>query len=76
MVTFHEGIMSKLLEELKPLKHKFVVSGGLNFDKLNLPDNCVGAPYLDQKELFPIVDLVISHGMLKIFITGLVLVLN
>lgn len=62
LVTAHVDIMNKLLEQLKPLQHKFIVSGGPNFDKLNMPDNCVGAPYLDQKELYPIIDFMISHG--------------
>ena len=62
IVSFHLKIMNMLLNIVSDIEHKFVVSGGKLFDQIELPDNCVGASYLDQKELYPIVDCVITHG--------------
>uniref|UniRef100_A0AAN0LHB4 UDP-glycosyltransferase n=1 Tax=Polyphagotarsonemus latus TaxID=1204166 RepID=A0AAN0LHB4_9ACAR len=62
MVTLFPDVINNLLEHVKDIPHKFIVSGGISFDKLKLPENCIGAPYLDQQQLYPKVDLVITHG--------------
>ena len=62
VVTFHTKIMSMLLDIISNIEHKFVVSLGASFNKIKLPDNCVGASYLDQKELYSTVDCVVTHG--------------
>lgn len=62
IVTYEPVIMNRLLDILAAVPHKFVVSCGGAFDKVKLPENCVGAAYLDQKELYPIVDVVVAHG--------------
>uniref|UniRef100_A0AAN0N789 UDP-glycosyltransferase n=1 Tax=Polyphagotarsonemus latus TaxID=1204166 RepID=A0AAN0N789_9ACAR len=62
VVSLFPEIINQLLEHVKDIPHKFIVSGGVSFDKLKLPENCIGAPYLDQQKLYPKVDLVITHG--------------
>ena len=63
VVARDSTIISNLLDILATLPHKFVVSCGADFEKLQMPGNCVGAEYLDQKELYPLVDVVVTHGV-------------
>uniref|UniRef100_A0AAN0N5W5 UDP-glycosyltransferase n=1 Tax=Polyphagotarsonemus latus TaxID=1204166 RepID=A0AAN0N5W5_9ACAR len=62
VVSLFPDVIKNLLEYVKNIPHKFIVSGGVFFEQLTLPENCIGAPYLDQKELYSYVDLVIGHG--------------
>lgn len=62
IVSHHLVVMNRLLDILAAIPHKFVVSCGAEFEKLKLPENCVGAAFLDQKELYPVVDVVVTHG--------------
>lgn len=63
VITRELVIMNRLLDIIATIPHKFVVSCGKAFDKMKLPENCVGAAFLDQKELYPMVDVVVSHGV-------------
>ena len=55
-------LMRRLVELLADMPHRFVVSMGPCHDELELADNMVGAEFLPQTTLLPLVDLVITHG--------------
>lgn len=59
--------MNSLIDILGTIPHKFIVSCGPNYEKLKLPENCVGAAFLNQKELYPLVDCVVTHGVSWIY---------
>lgn len=63
VVARDSSIISNLLDILATVRHKFIVSLGADYEKLKMPENCVGAAFLDQKELYPLVDVVVAHGV-------------
>jgi MGT family glycosyltransferase len=55
-------LMRRLIEMLSTTPHRYVVSMGPCHDELVLADNMVGAEFLPQTAILPLVDLVITHG--------------
>jgi MGT family glycosyltransferase len=55
-------LMRRLIEMLSTTPHRYVVSMGPCHDELVLADNMVGAEFLPQTSILPLVDLVITHG--------------
>ncbi len=56
------GLMRRLIGMLASTPHRFIVSMGPCHDELELADNMVGAEFLPQTRILPLVDLVITHG--------------
>jgi MGT family glycosyltransferase len=56
------GLMERLVEVLGATEHRFIVSKGPQADAYELADNMVGAEFLPQPAILPLVDLVITHG--------------
>jgi UDP:flavonoid glycosyltransferase YjiC (YdhE family) len=56
------GLMERLVEVLGATRHRFIVSKGPQADAYELSDNMVGAEFLPQPAILPLVDLVITHG--------------
>jgi MGT family glycosyltransferase len=56
------SLMQRLVEVLGATRHRFVVSKGPQADSYELADNMVGAEFLPQPAILPLVDLVITHG--------------
>jgi MGT family glycosyltransferase len=55
-------LMRRLVEMLSATPHRYLVSTGPSHDELELPPNMVGAEFLPQTQILPLVDLVITHG--------------
>jgi len=55
-------LMRRLVEVLAGTPHRYVVSTGPRGDELELAPNMVGAPFLPQTRVIPLVDAVITHG--------------
>ncbi|MDP9219841.1 MAG: glycosyltransferase, partial [Actinomycetota bacterium] len=55
-------LMRRLVEMLSTAPHRFIVSMGPCHEELELADNMVGAEFLPQTRILPLVDLVITHG--------------
>ena len=55
-------LMRRLIELLAGLPYRFVVSMGPCHAELTLADNMVGAEFLPQTAILPLVDAVITHG--------------
>jgi MGT family glycosyltransferase len=55
-------LMRRLITVLGTTPHRYIVSMGPQADQLTLPDNMVGAQFLPQTTIIPLVDLVITHG--------------
>jgi UDP:flavonoid glycosyltransferase YjiC (YdhE family) len=55
-------LMRRLIEVLGRTPHRYIVSKGPQADLYELADNMVGAEFLPQPAILPIVDLVITHG--------------
>ncbi len=55
-------LMRRLIEMLSATPHRYVVSMGPCHDELVLADNMIGAEFLPQTSILPLVDLVITHG--------------
>jgi MGT family glycosyltransferase len=55
-------LMRRLVELLSTTPHRYLVSTGPSHDELDLPANMVGAEFLPQTQILPLVDLVITHG--------------
>lgn len=62
VITRETAIMNSLIDIIGTVPHKFIVSCS-DYEKRKLPENCVGAAYLDQRELYPLVDCVVTHGV-------------
>jgi MGT family glycosyltransferase len=55
-------LMRRLLDCLAKTPHRYIVSMGPLHAELELADNMVGAEFLPQTSIIPMVDLVITHG--------------
>ncbi len=55
-------LMRRLVDVLGRTRHRFVVSKGPQHELFHLADNMVGAEFLPQPAILPLVDLVITHG--------------
>jgi MGT family glycosyltransferase len=55
-------LMTRLIDVLGTTSHRVIVSMGPQHDALRLHDNMVGAEFLPQTSVLPLVDLVITHG--------------
>lgn len=64
VVTRTIEVFRQIVPLLKDIPHKFVVAKGKFGDQIELPENCVGANYLDQLELLKDerIDLFVTHG--------------
>jgi UDP:flavonoid glycosyltransferase YjiC (YdhE family) len=54
--------MRRVLDCLARTPHRYIVSTGPLHAELELADNMVGAEFLPQTSIIPMVDLVITHG--------------
>jgi MGT family glycosyltransferase len=55
-------LMRRLVTMLADTPHRYIVSLGPSHDSVELPPNMVGAEFLPQTRILPLVDLVITHG--------------
>jgi MGT family glycosyltransferase len=55
-------LMRRVLDCLAKTPHRYIVSMGPLHAELELADNMVGAEFLPQTSIIPMVDLVITHG--------------
>jgi MGT family glycosyltransferase len=55
-------LMRSLVAELAEAPYRFIVSKGPQADEFELAPNMVGAEFLPQTSVLPMVDLVITHG--------------
>jgi len=55
-------LMRRLVDVLGRTPHRYVVSKGPQAELYDLADNMVGAEFLPQPAILPMVDLVITHG--------------
>jgi len=55
-------LMRTLVGELAEAPYRFIVSKGPQADEFDLAPNMVGAEFLPQTQVLPLVDLVITHG--------------
>lgn len=56
------ALMTRLIELLGRTSNRVIVSMGPQHDQLQLADNMVGAEFLPQTSILPLVDLVVTHG--------------
>jgi MGT family glycosyltransferase len=56
------ALMRTLVAELAEAPYRFIVSKGPQADEFDLAANMVGAEFLPQTSILPLVDLVITHG--------------
>jgi UDP:flavonoid glycosyltransferase YjiC (YdhE family) len=56
------ALMRRLVDVLGRTPHRYIVSKGPQADLYDLADNMVGAEFLPQPAILPLVDLVITHG--------------
>jgi MGT family glycosyltransferase len=55
-------LMRRVIGALGRTPHHYIVSMGPLHDELELADNMIGAEFLPQTSIIPLVDLVITHG--------------
>lgn len=55
-------LMRRLVDVLGRTPHRYIVSKGPQHGEYELADNMVGAEFLPQPSILPMVDLVITHG--------------
>jgi MGT family glycosyltransferase len=55
-------LMRRLVDVLARTPHRYIVSKGPQHDTYGLADNMVGAEFLPQTTIIPLVDVVITHG--------------
>ncbi len=55
-------LMKRLIDVLGKTRHRFIVSKGPQHDQYELAANMVGAEFVPQTRIIPLVDLVITHG--------------
>lgn len=56
------ALMERLIDIVGRTPHRYVVSKGPQHELIELADNMVGAEFLPQPAILPLVDLVITHG--------------
>jgi MGT family glycosyltransferase len=56
------GLMQRLIDMLGKTEHRVIVSMGPQHELISLADNMVGAEFLPQPSILPLVDVVITHG--------------
>jgi MGT family glycosyltransferase len=56
------GLMTRLIDALGHTPHRVIVSMGPQHEQLTLAGNMIGAEFLPQTAIIPMVDLVITHG--------------
>jgi len=56
------ALMTRLIDILGRTRHRYIVSKGPQHELIELADNMVGAEFLPQPAILPLVDLVITHG--------------
>ena len=56
------GLMKRLIDVLGRTRHRYIVSQGPRHELIELAGNMVGAEFLPQPAILPLVDLVITHG--------------
>jgi MGT family glycosyltransferase len=56
------ALMGTLVAELAEAPYRFIVSKGPQAEEFELAPNMVGAEFLPQTSILPLVDLVITHG--------------
>ena len=62
LVSTQSNLMQRIVDLLGTIEHNFVVSKGARGDRLEMPSNCIGQNFLNQVELLPHVQLMITHG--------------
>jgi MGT family glycosyltransferase len=55
-------LMRRVIAALAKTDHRYIVSKGPLHDEITLADNMIGAEFLPQTTIMPLVDLVITHG--------------
>ncbi|MCU7728564.1 glycosyltransferase [Actinoplanes sp. KI2] len=55
-------LMRRVIAALARTDHRYIVSKGPLHEEITLPDNMIGAEFLPQTTIMPLVDLVITHG--------------
>ncbi|MBU2662568.1 glycosyltransferase [Actinoplanes bogorensis] len=55
-------LMRRVIAALAGTPHRYIVSKGPLHDEFELADNMIGAEFLPQTSILPLVDLVITHG--------------
>jgi MGT family glycosyltransferase len=55
-------LMRRVIGALGRTPHRYIVSMGPRHEELELADNMIGAEFLPQTSIIPLVDLVITHG--------------
>ena len=55
-------LMQRLIDTLGATGHRVIVSMGPQHEQLRLADNMVGAEFLPQTQILPLVDVVVTHG--------------
>ncbi len=55
-------LMRRVIAALATTEHRYIVSKGPLHAEIELADNMVGAEFLPQTSILPMVDLVITHG--------------
>jgi UDP:flavonoid glycosyltransferase YjiC (YdhE family) len=56
------ALMQRLIDLLGQTRHRIIVSKGPQHELLRLHENMVGAEFLPQPTILPLVDVVITHG--------------
>jgi len=55
-------LMRRVIAVLATTDHRYIVSKGPLHEEIELADNMIGAEFLPQTTILPLVDLVITHG--------------
>ena len=55
-------LMRRVIAALAKTDHRYIVSTGPLHEEIELADNMIGAEFLPQTTILPLVDLVITHG--------------
>jgi MGT family glycosyltransferase len=55
-------LMRRIVDTLAKTRHRYIVSKGPLHNEIELADNMIGAEFLPQTKIIPLVDLVITHG--------------
>jgi UDP:flavonoid glycosyltransferase YjiC (YdhE family) len=55
-------LMRRTVGALAKTRHRYIVSKGPLHSEIELADNMIGAEFLPQTKIIPLVDLVITHG--------------